>query len=199
MSLRVRQNRRHLVTIRDVERFDERVDAFGAEAGGPFEFVLERTQAYVNWRYADPRAGDFAIKLAEEEGQMVGYAVLRKTNGRAQLADMMALPGRDDVVQTLTIAALEHFREAGEPTVQFLMPKNHAYEQTLRSCGFAGKRKRKIPPSFLPMRLSKDERTPSPSRICVFISCSAIPTRSRDIPALPLRSVAATVSPGWQT
>jgi len=157
MSRRVRQGRRHLVTIRDVERFDERVDAFGAEAAEPFEFILERTQAYLNWRYADPRAGDFAIKLAEEEGQMVGYAVLRRTNGRAHLADMMALPGRDDVVEALALAALEHFREAGESTVQFLMPKNHPYEQTLRRCGFAGKRKRKVPPDFLPMRLSEDE------------------------------------------
>jgi hypothetical protein len=157
MSRRAHQNRRHGVTIRDVERFDGRVVAFGAEAVEPFEFVLERTQAYLNWRYADPRAGAFGIKLAEEYGRMAGYAVLRKTNGNAHLADILASPGRDDVVEALAVAALEHFREAGEPTVHFLMAKNHVYEQTLRRCGFAGKRKRKVPPDFLPMRLAEDE------------------------------------------
>ena len=143
--------------IRNAERFDERVDAFAREVALPFDFIHLRTREYVNWRYGDRRAGGFTIKLAEEDERLVGYAVLRSTNGHAYIADLIALPGRDDVVLALAHEAIDHFRRAGASAVECMIAANHPYRALLRRCGFAAERKRKVPPSFLPIDASPED------------------------------------------
>ena len=90
----------------------------------------------MNWRYTDPRAGRFTIRLAEEGGELLGYAVLRRSRRNAYIADLLTLPNRDDVLLALIQGALAHFGELGEGAVRCWMARHLAYRQTLQQCGF---------------------------------------------------------------
>lgn len=147
-----RSRREPGTTVRTVERFDARVGRLVDEASGKFDYLLDRTPAFLDWRYADERAGRFTIRLAEERDRLLGYAVQRETGGRAYVADLLALPGRLDVVETLAHDALAAFRSRGATSVQCLIPSEH-----LASCGFVGRRKRKEAFSVIPLSASPEE------------------------------------------
>jgi hypothetical protein len=91
--------------LRDVQSFDEHIDTFWEEASRPFTFCVDRTSAYLNWRY-DPRAGVFTITIAEEDGHVLGYVVSCTSSAVGFIADLIALPERLDVARSLALAAL---------------------------------------------------------------------------------------------
>jgi GNAT superfamily N-acetyltransferase len=128
-------------SIRSAARFDERVRQFMIEASAPFWLIVERTPEYLNWRFADDRAGGFTIRLAEAEGRMLGYLVLRMSGSRGYIADLLALPGRDDVVASLVADALDLFRSSGVSSVECWATRNHPYRQVLHQHGFDEKRR----------------------------------------------------------
>ena len=144
-------------TVRTVERFDERAARLVDEASRAFDYLIDRTPSFLDWRYADQRGGRFTIRLAEERDQLVGYAVLRETGRRAYVADLLALPGRLDVVEDLGRDALAAFRRRGATSVQCLIPSEHPYRPVLASCGFVGRRRRKEAFSVIPLSASPEE------------------------------------------
>lgn len=123
-------------TVRTVERFDERTDAFCRAASAPFDFIMVRSQQLLNWRYADRRAGTFTIRLAEEEGRVLGYAVVRTQKDVGFISDILALPGRLDVVESLARDATECLQGLGVQHAQCWLLSNHPYIAPLARCGF---------------------------------------------------------------
>jgi len=123
-------------SITALERFDERVGGFFEEAARPFDFIVVRSADYLNWRYCDPAAGRFTIGAAEQEGKLLGYLVFKVAEGDGYIADLLALPGRSDVVRSLVEDALRHFREAGVEQVTCWMISRHPYNGILRRYGF---------------------------------------------------------------
>ena len=63
-------------SVRKVRSFDERQDKLWETVSLSYDFVVCRDAQYLNWRYADPRAGEHVIWLAEEGGQAAGYCVV---------------------------------------------------------------------------------------------------------------------------
>lgn len=131
------------ISITTAERFDERIDAFCDEASQQFDFIIVRNNELLNWRYADRRAGDFTIRLATEGERVVGYCALRVANGRGHIADLLALPGRRDVVAALARDATTQLRRVGVSVIECWLFENHPYAATLDSCGFLGRRHRR--------------------------------------------------------
>ena len=127
--------------IRTLERFDDRIEGFFDEASRPFEFAVVKTKDYLNWRYFDPTSGRFAVRAAEEQGRLLGYLVLKVTEGEGYIADLLALPGRTDVVRSLIEDALRIFREAGVERVTCWVISRHPYNGILRRYGFIDSRK----------------------------------------------------------
>ncbi len=128
-------------TIEEPARFDGRADEFWSEASKQFDLIVARRQDFLNWRYCDVRAGAFTIRTAEEDDRLLGYAVLRVSNDVGYIADLLALPGRLDVVQSLVANALAWFGERDVPSVQCWSSPRHPYAQLLPSLGFASKRR----------------------------------------------------------
>ena len=140
--LRHRQKRLPNATWKVVtaERFDERVDAFFDEAARPFEFIQVRDHNFLNWRYADPRSGDSTIRVAEEGGAILGYAVLHVGQGRGHIMDLLALPDRLDVVQSLVGDALDQLTPHQVESVHCWMASEHPYNEVLKGHGFVPSR-----------------------------------------------------------
>lgn len=124
------------VTVRTLDRFDERIGPFFDQAALMFDLIQVRTQRFLNWRYTDPRGGPFTILAAESGGDLVGYAVTRATDQSAELADLLALPGRLDVAHTLLQDSLRLAREAGAPAMRAWMMRHHPYFRLLQHSGF---------------------------------------------------------------
>jgi hypothetical protein len=123
-------------SITALDRFDDRIDGFFDEAARPFDFVVVRSKDYMNWRYCDPAAGRFTVRVAEHEGRLLGYQVLKLTEGDGYIADLLALPERIDVVRSLIEDALALFRDAGVESVSCWMISRHPYNGILRRYGF---------------------------------------------------------------
>ena len=139
--------------------FDARIDGFFEEAAQQFDCIVVRSAAELNWRYADVRAGAFTIRLAEQEGRVLGYAVLRSSQNRAHIADLLALPGRLDVAASLVRDALVHFSERGGETIECWSPADHPYRPLLRQAGFLRTR-RSISMKFVPRCATRDQIAP---------------------------------------
>jgi hypothetical protein len=124
-------------SISTIRSFDERMDAFCATAAAPFALVHRRTTSSLNWRYCDPRGGAFTVRLAEQDGHVLGYLVLAARGEIGYIADVLALPGRLDVVRSLVEDALRILDEAGIVQARCWMPAVHPYNAVLRLYGFS--------------------------------------------------------------
>jgi len=117
-------------------RFDTRFDVFADEASTAFDFIGSRRADYLNWRYADRRAGNFVITLAETPDRILGYSVLSACRGRALVADLLTLPGRADVADSLIADSIRSARAVGAAAIECRLPKHHPYRPLLRRAGF---------------------------------------------------------------
>jgi len=136
--------------IRPVEVFDERVDDLWSRARSHFLFGVVRSSTYLNWRYADPRAGDYQILAAQEGKQWLGYLVLRASEKTGYIVDLLALPNRMDAVESLLSAALDRFRAVGQRNVECWSETHSVYRWALDNAGFRQPR-RSIGLTFRPL------------------------------------------------
>jgi GNAT superfamily N-acetyltransferase len=130
------------ISIHTAPSFDERIDSFCEDALTPFDFASIRTKELLNWRFADARAGQFTIRMATEEGRIVGYSVLRIANGRGHIADLLVQPNRPVVTNALARDAIAELRPRVS-TIECWLFDNSPYLTPLEACGFVGTRHRR--------------------------------------------------------
>jgi GNAT superfamily N-acetyltransferase len=140
-------------SISTLERFDERIDGFFDEAARPFDFLVVKSRDYLNWRYCEPAGGRFTVRVAEQERRLLGYLVLKLSEGNAYIADLMALPDRLDVVRSLIEDALRLSREARAELVSCWVVARHPYSPILRRYGFVDSR---MDPRFVRKPVEED-------------------------------------------
>ena len=131
-------------SIATVPRFDERIRPFVKEASAPFWFIVDRTPENLNWRYADALAGAFTIRQAESNGRVIGYSVLRLSGDRGYIADLLALPARHDVVESILFDAHRHFVANGARSVEWWATQSHPYRDIFEQAGYRPKRRREL-------------------------------------------------------
>lgn len=129
-------------SISTVDEFDESIDDFFDTAAQPFDFIVVRTKGYLNWRYCDTRGGRFTVRIAEQDGRILGYLVIKLDDNRGYIVDLLALPHRYDVVRSLIEDGLRTFEEAGVTTVTCWMISRHPYNHVMRKYGFINSRRR---------------------------------------------------------
>ncbi len=127
--------------ITDVNLFDSRIDDFWKAIRDHYLFIVERRMEYLNWRYCDPRGGDYRIRSIEEGGSIIGYSVLRvnrfdKEYPRGHIIELLALPYRFDVVDALVGDAIGFFNDQLVNVVYCWVLKNHPFENIFRRFGF---------------------------------------------------------------
>jgi hypothetical protein len=123
-------------TVREIDAFDERVDRLWEEASASFDVMLLRDAQFLNWRYCDPRAGHYTVLMAEEAGRVLGYAAVQVSHGRGYLSDVLVLPDRMDVLDSLLAHARGRLRDAGAAVAIAWCPTLHPYRSVLEQYGF---------------------------------------------------------------
>ncbi len=133
--------------ISDLDEFPPEINSLTEEVASNHPFMVERDQEYLNWRYTDPRAGEFTVKTAHDplEEEILGCCVIRVNRIRRDysvgfIMELMALPGRLDVVDELLKHAVTDFDLQGVNIVNILASEGHSYQKTLNRNGFLNSR-----------------------------------------------------------
>jgi len=158
--------------IGKMTHFDERMDGFWEEIKDHYSFIIGRNRDYLNWRYCDPRGGDYLVKSAQRNSKILGYMVLRIDRHQQDypigyIVDLLALPNRLDVATALVGDAVNYFDGHGINMILYMVIKNHPYEVILKRNGFIAKRER-VPlfyREYAEVGELRKRETRSPSRI----------------------------------
>jgi hypothetical protein len=133
--------------IEKIFHFDERIEGFWEKIKEHYHFIVERSRDYLNWRYCDPRGGDYLVKIAQTDAKILGYMVLRTDRHQLDYAigyivDLLTLPNRIDVATALVENAISYFDGHHINMILCMLMKNHPYEAILKRNGFITKRER---------------------------------------------------------
>jgi hypothetical protein len=146
--------------IFDVNSFDEKYSLFWNEVKSNHDFIVKRNPDYLNLRYCDPRGGNYHIKSIEEKSRILGYIVLRINKINAEypigyIIDLLSLPDRLDVAESLVIDAMKYFDRHDVNVVRCLVVSGHSSEGLLRRYGFIDSRSR-LRLSLLPLDVGSE-------------------------------------------
>lgn len=119
-----------------VDRFDERFDELASVALERFQLAGRRDSSFLNWRFADPRAGRYRVRAVEEGGQVLGFVVTAPFEGRLRIVDLLVLPDRDDVLTALLQDVIAEARQTGAYAVESWCIARHPYRRLMSRLGF---------------------------------------------------------------
>lgn len=141
-SISTRKN----IIVSKICRFDNRITEFWKQISEHYDFIVERNPDHLNWRYCDLRGGDYIIKIAEEDGRILGYSVLRINRYRKDypvgvVVDLLAIPERFDAAHALMADAVNYFDSHNVNIIQSLVVKNHPLERIHKIHGFLDSRR----------------------------------------------------------
>jgi hypothetical protein len=102
--------------------FDESFDDLFERVTTVVPCLAEKDAAFLRWRYGpeSPQA-PITVLGVRSGGRLLGYAVL-KTTSKGQdgyVLDLMALPGRPDVVRALLRETVRYLREVGVQIIRY--------------------------------------------------------------------------------
>lgn len=132
------------VLLGEVSRFDERFDLLWEETQHLFEIATVRDSRYLNWRYIDHPSIRYQIfSLEEGGGRVLGFIVLKYSEKgeirRGYVIDLLAVPGRPEVVRALVSKSLAFFKQEGVAIITCWMFRHSPYYGILRRFGFFGR------------------------------------------------------------
>ena len=130
------------VEIQTIDCFDEEFLDFLNEVNGSYDYIKHRTLEYLNWRYLDPRGGNYEVQALYEHGEFNGYGVFRVNRLEkypvGYIVDLLTLPSRIDAAESLLLSGLEYFKENNVNQVIFQVVEGHPYEELFKHYGFYG-------------------------------------------------------------
>jgi hypothetical protein len=105
-----------------VQHFDDSFDAFFEKVAAGVSCVVEKDAAFLRWRYGpgSPQS-PVTVLVVQESGGLAGYAVVRTVSSGQDgyVFDLVALPGRRDVVRALLQESVRLLREAGAHIIRY--------------------------------------------------------------------------------
>ena len=157
----VRTLRQPAWVIRTTEDFDERIDSLFSAASRAFDFIELRDQQALNWRYRDPRAGQYKIRIAEQNDRVGAYCVTRRSQRKGYIIDMLALPSNAALARLMIEDAVQRLTAQAVDVIECWLPERHPYVESLRqlcfTCAYSpGFEYRSIPGDREELRFLKD-------------------------------------------
>lgn len=122
------------------QRFDARAEALWERFAAQFDVAVVRDAEYLNWRYCDRGAGATLVLAAIEgdqaDGRLLGYAVFKRADDRANMLDLVMEPGSVAVARALLSAGAARMRAAGAQALMGWFPEGHPAEPVLQAAGY---------------------------------------------------------------
>lgn len=127
--------------VREIDRFDERIDDFWQRASVDFPIAVYKDAVYLNWRYAQNPLNKYSTFVATRGSDIVGFVVLSFRDFEAQktaaLAEFIVIPGDAVAGATLLNEAERIARKKGCAQLQcWMLPQHSFYVNLLHASGF---------------------------------------------------------------
>lgn len=120
--------------------FDGRINDFWKKVSADYGIILVRDKKYLNWRFVDDPNKDYTIYIAEKDGEICGYTVLRsrKADGLAigNILDILAPVRHEEIIRSLISKAVEYFEQEKVDLIACKMVANKVYRKSYLKCGF---------------------------------------------------------------
>jgi hypothetical protein len=135
--------------IVEIKKFDNRTNNFWNKIQNNYAFIAVRSKEYLNWRYCDHRGGNYIVKAATENDDIIGYVVLRinnfdKTYPIGYVVDLCTLLDRPDCAELLIEESLRYFDERKINVINYCTVKGHPYSKLFKKFGFLDSRMNKF-------------------------------------------------------
>lgn len=120
-----------------------------SKVGQQYEVCLERTAAYLNWRYVRNPLSRYVLITARRGPSLRAYAVYRCTKEDMTIVDLF---GYEDVpvIQALLDYVTEYSRVQGMMTLSIPLLENHPWRSLLQQLGFQAREASPLVLKFLP-------------------------------------------------
>jgi hypothetical protein len=129
------------IQVKNINFFDDQADDLWNEIKEYYNYAVVRNKEYLNWRYCDPRGGNYFKKAAYEKGKLIGYIVLRinsknKVYPVGNIVDLFTLPKRQDIIIKLVSESITFFDDNSVNVCSLQNIQNHPNEEILHRFGF---------------------------------------------------------------
>jgi len=128
--------------IKKVSQFPPEIEDFWKQARLGYELCLERTAAFLNWRFSE-YFGNYLVLLARhnQNEDIAGYTVLRKTSifgsqNVLDVLDLQILPSDDKTASDLVDMVLRFAENEELDLIRCWVPPWHRYAAILLRKGF---------------------------------------------------------------
>jgi len=128
---------RHVCEIKEINMFPIEINNFYNKISKDYEFILERTYKYLNWRFSKI-IGDYQIFIARsiENKEIIGYIVLHKRENILNIVDLVTLQGEDNTMIDLIKIAIKIGNEGGVDLIRCVFPRRNEQSDLLLKLGF---------------------------------------------------------------
>lgn len=130
------------IKIKQVHQFDIRIDSFWEKIKKSYDYILERKQDYLNWRYSDPRLVGYmkAVALGKND-EIQGYIVYKINRYRKRypigyIVDLLTQNDRLDVAEALIAKAIDYFDKESINIVNCQHTQEKSITKALEKHGF---------------------------------------------------------------
>ena len=140
--------------ISEETRLDRTFDDFWDQIKAKYDLMLVRDRAFLQWRFLDIPTREYLVLTARQDGQILGYVILRQAEIRGiptgLIADFLVLPGEqgDQAGLRLLHTALRRFKDARLPLAGGLMLPHTQESRIMRQAGFLAAPQRFAPQLF---------------------------------------------------
>jgi hypothetical protein len=126
--------------IDEITHFDSDFDVFWDKIKVNYNFIFEKNREYLNWRYTDPRGGNYHIFRAKISEIVIGFIVLQIINvddyQEGFVTDMLALNDRTDVVDALMMNVCDFVDKNKVNVVYYEVIEGNSYYDVAYRRGF---------------------------------------------------------------
>jgi hypothetical protein len=127
--------------VSEINRFDDDYSMFWDRVKPYYSFIVSRDVDYMNWRYCDPRAGRYIVKIAKIGEQMLGYIILRinryvEDNPVGYIVDLLVQPDHLNVALKLVEHGIRYFDFENVNIINVSILRNSFFESLLQKMGF---------------------------------------------------------------
>jgi GNAT superfamily N-acetyltransferase len=121
------------------EKFDERLNEFWGEIKDSYDYIIEKTPEYLNWRIKKPGENN-QIMIAVNENKILGYIIVNMEKGdghlEGKISELLTLSDRLDVANDLVKNACDQIEKQGAVAIYYPVTKGHPYEDLIQRHGF---------------------------------------------------------------
>ncbi len=143
------------IEVEEISELDNRVDRFWEKASVVYPILGVRDRTFLTWRYLKNPTRVYILLRAIEEGEMIGYLVLRKVNllrfNSVVVVDLLAL--NEESLVSLVEEGIKYSKNVGADLLGCMVPQKHPYYKQLRNLRFIPSPKAFL---FMVYRLAKE-------------------------------------------